>query len=293
MKGVTLIFGVSGFIGKNFCRYRLKYMPQESYKLVGVTSKALHEPYLGVDYLEVIDSFDTRTICNLIKKYDPEYILNFIGVFGDASFKDLIYANVEIPQIILQSVVDNEKLNIRLLFIGSAAEYGMVEFNPVSEDASLKPITPYGLSKMFQSELVRFYYERYNVQSVLARTFNLIGPNISTALSIGSFQSQINAACDGDVINTGNLDSVRDFVDIEIAIEMYVTLLHYGVAGEVYNVCSGTPCRVGDLLESMISDSGKRLTIKTSLKRSFRTDVPQIYGSLDKFNFLLNSIPLV
>lgn len=285
---VLLIFGVSGFIGTNFGQYLKENMLEADLKVIGVVSRERDVLFVGIHHLEVVDVLDTSAVRLLLHKFKPNYIVNFIGLFGKASYQELIQTNVEISHNILQAIVDISALKTRLLFIGSAAEYGAVKVSPVSEQYESKPVSMYGLSKVFQTELVRFYHHTHEVQAIIARTFNLTGVGISPSLSVGSFQNQIETAEDGGIIKVGSLDSVRDFLDVETAVAMYMSLLLYGKAGEVYNVCSGKPTRIGDLLDNMIVRSGKRLALEVSPSKVYGNDVQQIYGDRGKLDELLS-----
>ena len=243
-----------------------------------------------VDHLEVVNSLDNVAVLNLLSKIRPTYILNLIGLFRAASYEEFMQTNVEISRNILQGVVDLGAFETRLLFIGSAAEYGAVTTNPISEQDSTIPISLYGLSKAFQTEIVQFYHRVYQVQSVIARTFNLTGQGISASLSVGNFQKQIDAAQDGDTIKVGNLNAERDFLDVEAAVRLYMELLLNGNAGEVYNVCSGKPVRIGDLLAGMIASSGKTLLLEVSHHLLRDNDISRIYGSRAKLDEFLTRI---
>ena len=229
-------------------------------------------------------------VLDLIYKIKPDYIVNFIGLFGNRQYSELMQSNVDISRNILNAVVELLLVKTRLLFIGSAAEYGTAYENPVSEDSPAMPINLYGLSKKIQTDLILFYHRVHQVQAVIARTFNLTGDGISAALSIGHFRKQIDAALDGDTIKVGNLNSERDFLEVTDAVALYLDLLCYGKVGEVYNVCSGVPIRLADVLSEMIQSSGKSLIVEVSPQLLQVNDISQIYGSRLKLDGLLMGI---
>jgi GDP-4-dehydro-6-deoxy-D-mannose reductase len=148
----------------------------------------------------------------------------------------------------------------------------------------------YGLSKVYQTHLVRYYHQVHQVKTIIARTFNLTGKGISASLSVGNFQIQIDAAQDGDSLMVGNLDSERDFLEVGTAVELYMFLLRHGKAGEIYNICSGKPIRIGDLLADMIAKSGKSLLLEVAPQLLQGNDIPQIYGNRTKLDELLSRI---
>ena len=290
MKKTLLVFGISGFTGSHLCQYLANNAPSSDLYVVGVVSRVKDSLFAGVDQLEVVDAFDDFAVRELICKIRPDYIVNLIGLFRAARYDELMQSNVAISRNILQAVVDTGALETRLLFIGSAAEYGAVQTNPASEQDSTMPVSLYGLSKVFQTNLVRYYYQAHQIKSVIARTFNLIGKGVSESLSVGNFQNQINAANDGDTIKVGNLAPERDFLEVESAVKLYMQLLCYGRPGEVYNVCSGIPIRIGHLLEDMIRSSGKSLILEVSPQLLRGNDVSRIYGSRAKLDELLGRI---
>lgn len=291
MKKTLLIFGVSGFTGINLGRYLKEKIPESDLYVIGVVTREQEALFVGIHHLEVLDASDYFAVMVLLRKIRPDYIVNLIGLFSATSYKELILSNVEISRNILQAVVDTSTLDTRLLFIGSAAEYGAVKSNPVSEEDVTMPVSLYGLSKVYQTHLVRYYHQTHQVKTVIARTFNLTGKEVSASLSVGNFQIQIDAAKDGDTLMVGNLDSERDFLEVGTAVKLYMCLLRHGKVGEIYNICSGKPIRIGDLLADMIAKSGKSLLLEVDPQLLRSNDIPQIYGDRSKLDELLGLIP--
>jgi nucleoside-diphosphate-sugar epimerase len=218
----------------------------------------------------------------------PSHIVNFLGSFSNEFGTDLL-ANVVIPQALLDAAVDTAP-KASILLIGSAAEYGKVANPdlPVSEAAPLAPISVYGLTKMMQSLLVPFYATRFSLDVKLARTFNILAPNLSERLFVGRVSRQIQEIKAGTrtFIEVGNVEDERDYISLEQASEDYLKILTRGVGGEVYNVCSGKSFRMRQVLEMMLSEagcSGAELKRDESIPRS---DVPKIFGSRNKIDML-------
>ena len=179
----------------------------------------------------------------------------------------------------------------RILLIGSSAEYGIPDKNPVSEEANLAPINFYGLSKVLQCELALMYARRFSAPVLIGRTFNLRGKGLNKNLAIGSWEKILEAR-NRSTIYVGNIETWRDYISIDEALDAYLKILFYGEIGEVYNVCSGTPVKMESLLLDMIKKSGKDLRIKVSLELK-NHDVKIIFGDrkklekiLEKNNFL-------
>jgi nucleoside-diphosphate-sugar epimerase len=291
LKKTVLIFGISGFTGRHFSRCLKEYSRENDFFVVGVVRHIQVVSIAGANSLEVADASDYFAVFDLLRKIKPDYIVNFIGLFGNMLYSELMESNVDITRNILNAVVELSLSKTRLLFVGSAAEYGTANANPVSEENPTMPINLYGLSKVIQTNLIQYYHRVHKVQAVIARTFNLTGEGISVSLSVGHFQKQIDAALDGGTIKVGNLDSERDFLEVTDAVALYLDLLCHGKCGEVYNVCSGVPVRLGDLLSDMIESSGKSLIVEVSTKFLRVNDIFRIYGSRLKLDELLLEIP--
>ncbi len=286
MNKKILIFGATGFVGKNFLEH-ISHLPELGFDITSVVRKNRRDLYSYSANLEIVESFDYSSIKSVIDKLNPDYIVNFIGLFGNRNFEDLLEANVKIPERILQAVLNSGLSRTRLLFIGSAAEYGAGLDSPLTEDSPLVPTTLYGLSKVFQTNMVQFYHRNYQINGIIARTFNLLGETLSAELSIGNFQRQISFAKNGDIIKTGNLDSKRDFLHVSDAIDLYIKILLYGEPGQVYNVCAGEAIKVRDVLEKLIAQSGKDIKHQVSQNLLKENDIREIYGSRAKLDDLI------
>ena len=167
----------------------------------------------------------------------PDYKLNLIGTFRADTFEEYLRVNVDPSRLICDAIIRTNIIPEKIVLIGSAAEYGAIVSNPARETDVLRPVNFYGLTKSFQTQLAEYYFRNYGLPVVVARTFNILGKGLSKELSIGSFISQIDAMPDGGIIRVGNINSSRDFLQIEIVVKRYWELLLKGKAGEIYNIC--------------------------------------------------------
>ena len=284
-----LVFGINGFSGKNFLKHFREVTDCISYSVFGCDIKEDEEiskqlnVYIGdiTNHLFVID---------LISKIKPDYILNLAGSFISPSFDTLFRQNVAGSKNILDAVVNCNYPVKKILFIGSAAEYGFPERNPVRETDKALPVSPYGLTKYIQTEVAGYYHRVHNLPVIIARTFNIIGQGLSEALSIGNFLLQIERAENGSTIEVGNLESYRDFLDIEQVVAHYWVLLNHGKSGEIYNVCSGKPAKMEEILRKLIQDAGKDINYLPRKDLLKSNDVSIIYGSNEKLRSLYEDI---
>ena len=178
------------------------------------------------------------------------------------------------------------KINPVVVVACSSAEYGIVEEKdqPTKETQPLKPLHPYGVSKVAQDFLAYQYFKNFGIKSVRCRIFNTTGPG-KTGDVCADFSKRIVEVEKGlrKNISVGNLEAWRDFTDgRDMAAALWLAS-EKAEWGEVYNLCSGKIYKVGDLLEKMKNLSKRKIEI-ISDKSLFRpTDEKTIAGDNSKF----------
>ena len=258
MKKKLLILGGNGYIGKHLQRFLI----QKNYSDLDV---------IVVDRNMVEGSVFPNLLCDLLVDNQlekiillerPSYVINLAGVISSDNIDTLFNVNVLLPIKLLSFFSEHVELKLKkILMIGSASEYGANQSLSLREDSDLSPINNYGFSKVLQSEAVKYYYTTKQVPVCVARTFNIIGDNMSSNLAIGSFVEQIKNQPNGGIIHTKYLETKRDFLDIDDICEAYMEILFKGMPGQVYNVCSDDAVSMREMLEKMIFISGKQFSV--------------------------------
>lgn len=232
-----------------------------------------------------LDIRDHKMIASTVNRIKPDLILHLAATFAD-DLGEAYTINVDATRHLLDAV-GQSAARTRVLLVGSAAEYGVVrpEENPIKEDRVLHPVSIYGVSKAWQTQLAGLYASR-GVDVVVARIFNLEGPGLSERLFIGRLQKQINDVMDGrkSVIELGPLSAIRDYVTTAEAAEQILAIAIYAEAGRVYHVASGTPVAMRDILARYLKIYGLDPSIVREAaelsNRSTAYDVPKIYANV-------------
>jgi GDP-4-dehydro-6-deoxy-D-mannose reductase len=155
----------------------------------------------------------------------------------------------------------------------------------VDEETPLEPVNPYGVSKVAQDLLARQYYLSHRVDVIRARAFNHVGPRQSPGFVVANFARQIAEAEVGlreAVVRVGNLETERDFTDVEDVVRAYALLMERGRSGEAYNIGSGRPRSVASLLGALLKLSPVEVRVEEDVARMRPTDVAVIYGDIGK-----------
>lgn len=271
-----LITGIHGFVGRH-----LVAVIQEKYptaQIVGVDKSFCQ----GKENVAVMNLLDQKGTALLLEQVSPDYIFHLAGTIFAPSFK-MLYENNVLPTEILLDSLRIQGMPCRVVVPGSASEYGAVHADdlPIDEDHPTNPVSPYGVSKVWQTTLAR-YYVQLGVDLVIGRMFNLMGRGMPTELSLGSFISQLKSIKAVDFpprLVCGNLKPKRDFIDIEDACLGLIAVAERGACGEIYNICTGKSIAIGDALDQMIRLLKMAVTIESDEKRYKLKDIEDIYGS--------------
>ncbi|MDD5449053.1 MAG: GDP-mannose 4,6-dehydratase [Candidatus Omnitrophica bacterium] len=237
------------------------------------------------------DLGDFYSAHKIIQKIKPDQIYNLAGTFS-GNYETDYKTNVTAVKNIFDSVL-MAKIQCRILLIGSAAEYGNVPVyaNPVSEDYPLNPASIYGLTKVYQTYLMKYYFSMFNMDIVMARAFNLFGKGISNKLFIGRLYEQIEEYKNGRVLKiiVGNLKSKRDYLDIKEAVKYYEVIMNYGIPGEIYNVGSGKSVNGSRLMQTILKEnhiSADAVVSRHNADKKAKEDVSDIYANVKKMSML-------
>jgi len=142
----------------------------------------------------------------------------------------------------------------RLVYVSSAAVYGEVQQLPVTESAPLRPISPYGVSKLAGESYARVYHQIYALDTLIARPFSVYGPGARKQV-VWDLLVKLHSGEAAQLQGTGQ--ETRDFVYVDDACAALVNIALAGVPGLAYNVCSGRETSIADLAASLSRLAGK------------------------------------
>jgi len=168
----------------------------------------------------------------------------------------------------------------------SSAEYGHVPPSaiPVKEEQQLRPLHPYGISKVCLDLLAREYFLDYGIPAVNLRLFNTTGPG-KTDDAPSDFVRQlvrIRKGLQEPVIEVGNLKPRRAFLDVRDTIRGFYLAALRGERGESYNLCATVTHEIGALLQRAIRLAGVKPEIRQVNRLMRPSDERIIFGNTSK-----------
>lgn len=264
----ALVLGATGMVGGCF----VTKLAERGWDVLGVarhTAMGRHlveRPYrfAGCDVL------DRQSVEHLFSKEMPDLIVNmaaqaFNGTSWDAEHYTYM-VNVEGTNNVLSAAKTCCPAS-KILLACSSAEYGDIqpEDCPLKEDRLLKPMTPYGVTKVTTECMGYQFFKNYGMPVYLPRMFIHVGTGHPPATAIQNFARQI-ALIKKDrmkpLMNTGRLDTARDFIDVRDGVEAMLTLLEKGKPGVPTNICNGVAPTIQEVLDILIDLAGIHVEVK-------------------------------
>ena len=282
----ALIIGAAGFVGG----YLADHLQKECGWSVCVTK--MSQEVCSIENVEVydLDILEKNAIEQLLEQVAPDYIFHLAAQSSVAvSWKrpDLtVDVNIKGCVNVLEAVRKMEK-KPRVLLIGSGEEYGRVkqEENPVKETQMLHPGNIYAATKVCQNMIGKIYADAYQMDIMMVRAFNHIGPKQAPLFVVSDFCKQVAEIEKGQkepVMYVGNLSAMRDFTDVRDIVRAYAMLIQKGKAGETYNVGSGTAIQIRELLNKILKLSTKEIKVEIDEKKLRPVDVKIVEADVSK-----------
>lgn len=276
----ALVIGAHGFCG----RHLIRRLAAERVEVIAADIPREWPEAPVAAYLSR-DVGDAEAISRLIENSRPDWVFNLAALTG-GSESSIYRANTLGPVNVLDSV-RRYVPNARVLLVGSAAEYGLVgpDLLPITEETPCHPVGPYGISKHAMTRAALDIASRHSMKVVIARPFNIIGPGVPQSLVLGAILGRAQEALKrpGEpVVMIGNLDTERDFIDVDDAVDAYIAMIRGEFWGEVFNICSGKPVKIRDLVAEALSHAPKPIKLEVDPKLVRPSDCPVIYGSHEK-----------
>lgn len=141
----------------------------------------------------------------------------------------------------------------KLVYAASSSCYGLATELPTTERAPVRPEYPYALSKYLGESAALHWAQVYRLPVISIRMFNVYGPRVRTTGAYGAvFGVFLAPKLHGKPFTVvGDGTQRRDFVYVTDVARAYLRAAESGVAGEIFNLGSGTPQAVNRLVELM------------------------------------------
>ena len=250
---ITVVTGAAGFIASHLCRRLLR----EGHEVVGIDSLTDFYPrwikernlrtLLGQKNFVFLP--DDLAECDLAKILtDAQVVFHLAAQAGvrtswGQNFAVYLKNNILVTQRLLEAAKGG-RLE-KFIYASSSSVYGLCPDLPMSETSSMRPISPYGVTKLAAEQLCYLYFKNYSVPTVSLRFFTVYGPGQRPDMAFHKFFKAISEKKEISIYGDGT--QTRDFTFIDDIIEANIAALLKGRPGETYNVGGGHQEKIRDI----------------------------------------------
>lgn len=318
----VLITGVTGFVGSHLAEYLLTLDGVEVYGCYRYRSRmdnledlrsagklnvigdqapitkaeqlaALIKERTDPDALNLVegDIMDPYGMQRLIGGVQPDRIFHLAAhswVAGSQTAPEATLQTNILGQLHLLEAVHEAGIDPLIHVAGSSEEYGLVypEETPIKETNPLRPLSPYGVSKVAQDKLAYQYFKSHGLKTIVTRGFNHTGPRRGHVFVTSGLARQIAEIEKGfrpPVLFVGNQESKRDWTDVRDMVRAYWLALEKGEPGEAYNVGRGMAMAIGEVREMLLSMTEAKIRVEVDPARLRPSDVTLLVADTSKF----------
>ena len=292
-----LVIGAAGFVGG----YLIRELHEE-YGMQMYATKLAHERFVSeIAEVHDLDIMSREDIAALLFELRPDYIFHLAAQssVGVAWKNPGLTVDVNIKGAVnVMDAVRELYYKPRVLLIGSGEEYGHIQpgETPIREDTLLRPGNIYAATKACQNMIGSIYAKAYDMQLMMVRAFNHVGPGQAPMFVVSDFCKQVAEIEKGvrePVMKVGNLAAKRDFTDVRDVVRAYAGLIRVGKAGETYNVGRGRAIAIQELLDMIISQSTAKIRVEIDPAKLRPVDVPIIEADITKLHELTGWQPKI
>ena len=265
MEDSILITGATGFIGKHLVKKISNYN-------------------IAVDHNK--KNIDLRVRKEVLKIKKADIVIHLAGKIpseGNYSKNIFFEHNVLGTLNILEYCIKNK---VKKMIFVSSYVYGIPKKNPINEKQQVKPHNTYAKSKVLCEELCKIYAQKYKIQIIILRPFNIYG-NLQKDNSLIS--NIIKSIKNNNNITIINKNNKRDYLFIDDLIDAIIKLINYKCEFEIFNIGSGKSYSFENVIQLFEKKTKKKII--RQYKISKKNNIPKIQVDISKIKKEINWNP--
>lgn len=260
-----LVTGSEGFVGRRLVRIL----------------KSQDTSVIELDIKNGVDLTNWDQLSNSVKNISSLDVIVHLAalVFIPFSFKNprLTYITNVLGTVNMSELARVK--NVKRFVFASSYVYGSPQYLPIDENHPLQAMSPYNRSKILSEEVCKGYHEDYGISCVVLRPFNIYGPGQNKEFLIPEIIDQISSK---KIILQDPIPK-RDYVYIDDMVSAYLKAVAYeGTGYDVFNIGSGQSYSVQELVDKVISLSGKKDVTVTYTHKKREHDIVDIVADIKK-----------
>ncbi len=293
---IVAVTGGAGFIGSHLCDNLVK----DGNHTICIDN-FFTSSRTNINHLSKKDTFrfcqcdvrDFRKLCNIFKKNRVELVYHLAAVVGvKKTFEipeEVLEVNIKGTENVLKAALKSGTK--RVVHISSSEVYGNPIRIPSKEEDPKNIELPYAASKLIGEKYAEIYANKFGLETVSLRLFNIYGPRQRTTeygFVVGEFITRV--LNDKPPIIYGDGSQTRDFTYIDDCIRaMRLSAIVPQASGEVLNLGTGNATTILDLAKLIIRLCQKKVSI--DFQRARTSDIWHRCADITKAHDTLMYIP--
>lgn len=278
----ALVTGLAGFTGQ----YVAAELESAGYEVVGFSHGDASRP----DCYSV-DLTDRDAIAGAVAWADADVVIHLaaIAFVGHGDAEAIYRVNVVGTRNLLEALAAAVRKPTLVLLASSANIYGNAEVEPITESTAPCPQNDYAISKLAMEHMARLWADRLPI--VIARPFNYTGVGQGENFLLPKIIKHFRDAA--AVIELGNIDVWRDFLDVRQVAFAYRRLVEERPIGKVFNICSGRAYSLREVIEMTEDLAGRSIEVRKNPAFVRANEVQRLVGSNERLLDTIGSLPVI
>ena len=232
---------------------------------------------------------------SVLEEFDPEAIIHLAAIHFIPECERLpaeaVSINVEGTVNLLLAC----KPHCRFVFTSSAGVYSPNDVAHRESTDAVGPVDVYGFTKLHGEQLVQYFSQHKQVQSVIVRLFNVVGPGETNPHVLPEIIKQLKAG--SRTLRLGNIKPRRDYIYVKDVAQGFIATatapFPAGSAGEpvLVNLGSGASYSVEEMVRRLARIIGERIEIEVDPARVRKVDRPNLLSDNTRMQRLFSWVP--
>ena len=288
----VIVTGGMGFIGSEVCKKLIK-----NYKVISIDNLSTKKKKFENININIKQDIRSKKIINIFDKFNPDAVIHLAAIHHIPTCEKKRAYALDVNIVGTENLLEiSSKFKIKKFILASSgAVYDWKNKKLNETKTSLKGSDNYSLSKLTNENQCNLWNQRTNINLIIARIFNTIGPNDPNAHLIPDILRQIKMNKKNITIKLGNTKSKRDYVDVLDTSQAIVSLLKYKSKknNEIFNISSCKEYSVLDIVDRISKILGVDIKIEIDKNRIRKIDRKNQLGDNEKLKKINNWQPKI
>jgi len=261
-----LVTGAAGFIGSHLCETLLA----KGFSVIGIDCFQAPAWVKEKNIASLISNPDFKLIRGDLLELELPVILDGVHVIyhlaatagvrasWGTNFQTYIRNNIKSTQLLLETAKGRRYLK-KFILASTSSVYGATD-GPAREDHPLRPLSPYGVTKLAGEHLAAIYHREFGLPLTILRFFTVYGVRQRPDMA---FHRLIKAVLAGEEFKVyGDGGQIRDFTNISDIVDGNIKAMNLASHGNVYNLGGTSRASLNDVISLVQKITGIEARIK-------------------------------